>query len=875
MAIFLVRHLCLLIIATVALSACSNVEENTGSLRVAVSRGPENQPLLKVVGKDIPSYKLSDAPLAAHPADVALAIQEGYIAASDRWMQMDVLRRMGRGQFAEILGGRITEVIGDESTDYKTNKNEDAAYLRDMQILGLGLEEAVDNSWERIKKEHPETRDILLAYSLGVNRFLSQLETLRPDIIRQYGMVTRNSSYRPRPWEPRDSLAVSVGVSFHLSSSLEEKMRLGIIRFLMTGFMNGSQVFSDFLDLRPIENTFILGEKYQPKNVIGPMEKKKPFWTKLFGAIQYECKEKGFPFPNCERRAAFGSNNWVVSKEFSGTGASYLANDPHLPLTFPNFFYEVSLDSKSAGGTFKVAGVKPPGVPGVLIGHNENIGWGLTNLTSDVDDVYLESFTDASHESYASFKGGNKEVTKKIYPVLVRQPDGSVKRRDVTVPFTEHGPLFSELKPSLKKQLRDVEKIFGDAFSLNFGISYRWTGHPGTTEIVAILGVNRANDYAEFKKALQRLETGAQNFIFADKKGNIGYYAHGNFPVRKYASEENPPYTLTQSTKANPLEWAPEWREEIPEAFRQEGFIVTANNDPFGHSKNSKLSNYDDYFGFDFTDGLRAFRISNLLKAKQGQIDEKAMRDIQIDQRDELGAHFVPLLEAPGVMDKLPAAVKPYAEELVSWKKDDYHARASTHQGVMFNAFMVELMHEHFKWKYLDLGEPMMDFDTSKFEETYQVALENIYRSSPTIKTLYHKTKDRVESREGGRFDRQMEILSNALTSAVAKQGFTKGAAPVTLGDVNRLFFANLLDPFIPQMFSIGLKRGGSWETVDPAAPGFGPNFRMVLTLKENEPIKASIVLPGGNHDPLQDMDAIIRELTDWRDGVLRPMAPL
>jgi len=860
------------------LGACARQGDQFGDLKAIVSRGPENQPLLTVVGEASPAQRLTGDD-GAHPADRALVEKEGFTAATDRWIQMDMLRRLTRGQLAEVLGGRKSQSIPDETNDYQTDRLEDAAFLRDMEVLGVGLEESVQNSWDRIQKESPETRDLLLSYTEGVNKFLARMDELKPTLKRQYALATRNPSYRPRAWEPQDSLAISAGVTFHLSSSLEEKLRLGIIRFLVTAFENGPKSYSKFLDLRPIEDSFILAKTFEAtkpvRESIGPDPLKNLIFQRLFGAVKYDCKEQGFPLPSCERRAAFGSNNAVVSKAFSETGETYLFNDPHLPLTFYNFFYEVGLNSQAAGGTIKSAGVKPPGVPLTLIGHNDHMGWGVTNNGADVDDLYLETFTSTAHDKYTSVTGKTKAVTYKEYPRLVRQLDGSVRERIIKVGFTEHGPIFSDQKPELRGQLAQVERMIAAGFNLHVGISYKWTGHPGTTEMPAIVNLNRARNFDEFKTALKQFETGAQNFVYADKKGNVGYYAHANYPVRPWLSIDTPPYSLLQSTKMTPLEWNPEFRATVPEQYQSEGFIVTANNDPFGHSRYPNLADFDDYFGFGFTDGLRAFRIKNLLeerKAQNGRITARDMQEIQLDKRDELGAHFIALLENAKVQEGLSESAKGLATLLMEWNRSGCFASADSHPALAFNQWLPALMYEYFSWERLKLGEPSFDVDIEVFKDVYATAMNKMYRSSPMLKTLYHKVKGKLTSENAEEFADGLALINKTLEAATAEIE-KAGLQHTTLGETNRLSFVNVLEGFLPQVFSLGLKRGGSWETVDPAGPGFGANFRMVLSLKEDAPIKAQIILPGGNHDPLENIDAIVRELTQWRDGELRPMA--
>jgi len=804
-----------------------------------------------------------DSPAGVHASNLRLFEEQGFVVASDRFLQMDVLRRVGRGRLAEVLGS--------------------AAEQRDRETIGVGLAWAVKNSATRLENEYPDLHEYMLAYARGVNRYLSEIESLNPELVRQYRNITHDPTYfssaseelrQQLPfWEPQDSIAVATSLSFYLSSSLKEKLTFGILFQIQKILGLDSE---NFLDLRPLRNTFILGSKYipakptTPNNSPADLVEKAKLASEVM-ALGAKLKKFKYPFPD-NRRASFGSNNWVVSRNYAAGDATLLANDPHLPLTFPSTFYEVALESRG----FKVRGVMPPGIPGILIGHNEDIGWGFTNVGADVDDLYIEEMTD----DYSEYRVGKryKPVRVENIPLRVRNANGGIDVKNMALKFVdEHGPIFSEHFPELDALVRKVEKM--GILGKHLAISYKWVGHPGSSEFKAIMDLNRAKDYASFHKALDHFESGAQNIIFADKLGNIGYYAHAKYPVRKYLSRAYPPYVMVEGANGK-REWDKEFRKQMPEDFKNEGYIATANNDPFGHSMHPYLSEYGDYFGYAFSSGVRAYRISSLIeqiKSEKGSLEPADMTRIQLDKHDGMAMFYVSLLEKAKILDKMEAGPgRSLAESLINWRADGGWTTSDRREPVAFYEWLEKLMTDHFRFKselVASWRKKVNGRGIDEVEKEWNDLVKEVHVSSMAVKTLYNQVNDALSGTNPNlTTEAAIKMIKTTLETAATSLA-SSGKTTATWGEVNKLVFANPLEGIVPPMFTLGLQRGGAWETVDPAGPGFGANFRVVMSLRPNAPIEATMTLPGGNFGPF-DTNGLLQELLTWRDGRTRALVP-
>jgi penicillin G amidase len=800
-------------------------------------------------------------------ADRWLAFHQGYLQAQDRFLQMDLQRRVGRGRLAEIFGEKAVE--------------------SDRKAVGVGLAHAVLLKTEYLRNAFPEEHELLVAFSEGVNKFLSEMPTLAHDQLKNYRQITGDARYLPAPWEPADSVAVAQNVSFYLSSNLQQKLMMGQISVAISGKGDPtSSKLSTALDFRPIFDQFILDADQKQnrwrerakkqtasareRSVGRPLSDAVPAFPSLpvFG-----CIENPFPFPECGRKASFGSNNWVVSPQVTGSDTTFLANDPHLRMTFPMTFYEGAYDSTPAGGTLKVRGFGLVGVPGVLIGHNQSIGWGMTNLGADVDDVYLELLDAETHSKVWTVNPETKEeeyvpLEFREFTLKVRNARGGIDERPFMLRWVKHhGPVFSDHIPEIQKVLDEYSHSHPHRFHVV--ASYRWTGHDASSEYAALIGLNRAKNPEQAKASLKAFGAGAQNIVYADTSGNFGYYAHGRFPVRPYVSvTQGPfvpviPYMRHVMNKIAPA-WlggsseTAEWdgyRSEVPELTNPaSGRVITANNDPFGHSQKTRLSEFEDYFGYGFSTGVRAQRITELLDAASGRMDLEVMKSIQTDHKDLFAEKMIELMRANRASLKLSKEGETLLEKLLSW---DFEMDASQNAPLLADTFIGKLSST-----FLDASAPQIS----------AVLREHIDRTAFMGKTVYHRLREGLNSEMGNRRETALGILSTAVDRAAAEVG-EKKLEKVKWGEVHRVQFYNPLPGVIPSMISYPIERDGSWETVDVSGDSYGPNFRMILSIQPGKPIQAITSVPGGNYSVF-DKDSITVEIRRWRDGKYRDLVP-
>jgi penicillin G amidase len=794
----------------------------------------------------------------AGKADWWLFRQQGYEQARDRFLSMDVARRVGQARLSEVLGEK--------------------AVSSDRRAIGVGLARGVQLKTDYLRENFPEAYVLLEGYSEGVNQFIREIPSKNPDLLKNYRQITGDHSYSPEEWKPADSVAVAQNMAFYLSSNLQEKLMMGQIAAAVSGGKDPTSTrLAGALDTRPVFNAFIMDADPSQNSWRTKQNSPRgsesvsvlPDWEKLgwSGMPQVGCLNLPYPFPECGRKASFGSNNWVTSRAFGGGDTVFLANDPHLRLTFPFNFYAGAFDSTSAGGSFRVAGYGLVGVPGVLIGHNDSIAWGFTNNPADVDDVYFEVLDETKTKIWEGKNDRGEdiyspmEVAKSV--IKVRNARGGLDEQIVESRWGKHGPVFTDHIPEVQEVLEKFAK--SQPFKVSVVGTYKWTGHLMSSEYVAMLGVNRATNYTEFKTALQEFKSGAQNMVFASTSGDIGYYSHGNYPVRTYVSQAQAPFIpvipyarhlmgqlLTSFRK--PAEWEG-FRTKMPELYNpSSGRIITANNDPFGHSERKALDGYNDYFGYGFSTGARAQRITDLLDANKGRVSLETIQKIQTDHNDLLLGAFVQIAREHRADLKLGSRASDLMGKLLAWNGE---MKANLKEPVLADAWASSLTSV-----YLDVAAP----------EVNAQLREAIDRTSLLGRTLYNRLKDSLESPEAGKRAFGLKLLTESFELA-ANRVESRGLQEVPWGRMNRLHFHNPLAGVLPAppLVSFPLERDGSWETVDVAGEGYGPNFRLIMSLQEGKPISALTAVPGGNYTMTQK-DEVFGELNRWRDGRYRPM---
>ena len=366
--------------------------------------------------------------------------------------------------------------------------------------------------------------------------------------------------------------------------------------------------------------------------------------------------------------AFVGSNNWVVAGEHTTTGMPLLANDPHLGVQMPSIWFWNGLHAPG----WNVAGMSFAGVPGVIIGHNEHIAWGVTTMGWDTQDTYIEKINPANQLQY-EFEGEWRNMT--VIKEEIKVNGGETIMLEVRE--TIHGPLLNTIDEELEEVL-----------------SMRWTAAEPTRLFASVIQLNQAENYEQFHKALALWDTSGQNIVYADVEGNIAYQSTARFPIRNGWTGDRPVPGWTGE-----FEWdgfVP--YEEMPRLLNPaRGFIVTANNaivdDGFPYSmRNSAPS------------GERAERIENLLEdaIAQGGVSAETLQQIQNDSYDLQIDHFQPLFRGLSSDDALTQEAY---ERLRGW---DGQLDADSVPATIFEAFLWQLSEQIFGDELGEAGRDLL-----------------------------------------------------------------------------------------------------------------------------------------------------------------------
>ena len=497
-------------------------------------------------------------------SDADLYFAQGYVTASDRLWQMDLYRRVARGETAELFG--------------KIALEEDKRWRR------FGFSQIVEEAFKDFSSEY---KAILENYARGVNAYIATLDEKTLPIEFQI------LKYKPSEWKPTDSLVIGAILSDGLSTTWQADV-------MRSSFADLPKEKFDqlFLEKTPLD-VLVVGKD---NGVQSPKPKVQSASLSFDNSLlEFAVRDAEIRKSSLERIGFYqefnaASNNWVVSGKRTADGKPILANDPHLPASAPSIWYLSNLSSKN----MRVSGVTFPGVPGVVLGHNEFIAWGATNLGPDVQDLYLETFNDKNQ-----YKTPTGWETAKI-----RREEIKV-RKNVLSPETDTETLeVMETRNGVIITGQDSKKY-----------ALKWTVRDKSNDsFEAFLLLNRAKNWNDFNAALKTYGGATQNFVYADVKGNIGFHNGGKIPIRRTGDGSMPYDGATDKG---------DWTgfiayENLPSSFNPpEGFIVTANQRIVGDS-------YKYFLTHLWASPHRARRIYQLLQANE----KVTVNDVENIQRD-------------------------------------------------------------------------------------------------------------------------------------------------------------------------------------------------------------------------------------------------
>ncbi|MFE2419095.1 penicillin acylase family protein [Streptomyces hokutonensis] len=624
----------------------ASLPQTTGSITLDGLSGPVD------VKRD--SYGI---PQIYASSDADLFMAQGYVQAQDRFYEMDVRRHMTSGRLSEMFGkGQV--------------KNDE--FLRTL-------------GWDRVaKKEYDttlsaSTKKYLQAYAKGVNAYLQGKDG--KDISLEYAALGFTNDYKPEKWTPVDSVSWLKAMAWDLRGNMQDE----IDRALMTSRL-GPQQIADLYPEYPYSRN-------KPIVTVGEYDE----YTKTFnggdsssststsGTTGSTSSSSGsaltsqlaglsnvlddLPTAVGVNGQGIGSNSWVVGGEHTITGKPLLANDPHLEASLPSVWYQMGLHCRTVSSKcqYDVTGYTFAGMPGVVIGHNQDIAWGMTNSGVDTTDLYLEKL---SGDGYL-YDGTTKPFTSRTETIKVA--GGASKQ--IVVRETNNGPLLSDRNDELVKvgKKATVDTAAPDRGD-GYAISLRWTAEdPGTT-MDAVFAIDKASDWSEFRAASTKFDVPSQNLVYADTKNNIGYTLPGKIPVRGKGDGSLPVPGWDSKY---------DWTGYIPQAALpyeynpKRGYIVTANQAVIDKDK------YPYTLTTDWGYGTRSQRITDLIESKiggDGKISTDDMRQMQLDDSSEIAKLLVPKLLK---IDEPDPDVRQAQKLLEGW---DYTQDADSAAAAYFNS---------------------------------------------------------------------------------------------------------------------------------------------------------------------------------------------
>jgi penicillin amidase len=523
--------------------------------------------------------------------------------------------------------GRLSEIFGEP------------ALKLDKMFRTLGLWRHAQKLSQSIDED---TRKALQAYTDGVNQFITINAGKYPI---EFDML----NVEPEPWRLEHSLLVSRLMAWELNYSRWVDLLLAelIQRF---GEEKAREIFPYWSEDAP----FIIPNRLKGKTVtenLRPWFDTEREYCSLFGVRALES----------------GSNAWVISGKKSTTGKPILANDPHLFLMSPARWYELHIIAP----TFDVAGMSIPGVPFVVVGRNQRIAWGVTNAMIDDEDFYIEEVDSLQHPTSYKFNNEWRPISEIIDTIIVK---GSLPVV-LSIYSTHRGTIVNKIEPN--------------AQSISSLISMRWVGHEISNEAGTFYRINKATNWKDFEEALKSFAVPAQNFVYADVDGNIGYRTGGKLPIR---------------TTKGPTFPFPGWIEEydwkgfvpfdqMPHTFNpSEEFIATANNKIVDDSYPYHISNH-------WESPWRSIRISEVLR-EQEKFTMEDVRRLQLDLISVQAREMVPfIIHAYDSVTVSDPDVKTTLKYFQNW---NYEMRKEDVSTTIFQVIVTKLIYNTFHDKMGD-----------------------------------------------------------------------------------------------------------------------------------------------------------------------------
>jgi penicillin G amidase len=818
---------------------------------------PQTSGTLDVPGLTGPVEVLRDTAGVAHLyADTTedLMMAQGFVAAQERFFEMDVRRHASAGRLAELFG--------------------EEAVTSDVLVRTLG--------WRRVAEAElpllaPETRTALDAYADGVNAYLADRSTAA--ISLEYVVLGAGGlDYSPEEWSAADSLAWLKALAWDLSGNLQDEVDR-VLSLAAVGADRTAQLYPAFPFGRtdPVVTQGAVVDGVFEQDASEP-DTRNPLRAPTGPALD---GPRDVPLDRPVRAAASalaglgagtdrvpawlgaggqddpaGSNAWVVSGEHTDTGAPLLAADPHLAVSAPGPLLQVGLHCRTPGPAcpYDASGYSFAGVPGVVVGQNADIAWSLSKLGADVTDLFVERITGDT------WRRDGEQVPLRRRTETIEVEDG--EDVTVTVRSTDHGPIVSDGDPALAEVARLAPVPRRAGTEEEYALSLSWTGLTPTPTADAILGLNRADDWGSFRQALSSFAAPAENVVYADREGHIGYQAAGLVPIRKSGNDGRLPSAGWRTENDWTGEFVP--YDGLPNVLDPEsGVVVTANQAVAG-------PDYPYFLTDDWDHGFRAQRVTDLLDAAlvpsaddtDSTVSLGELATLQLDDRHPLGPVLTPYL-----LDvELPGGYYSDGQDLLAgWNfEQPADSAAAAYFNVVWRTLLALTFHD-------ELPEPLWPDGGQRW-----VAVVTALLADPTDAYWDDVGTDEVETRD----DVLVAALREARDELTRRQAVR--ADEWTWGALHQLELrsSTLGDHALGWLFDGGghdVGGGGtslnatSWDAAEGYDVTLAPAMRMVVSLDDDPDGSRWVSLTGvsghANDDHFTDQTG------RWVDGRTLPWA--
>ncbi|MFD1143875.1 penicillin acylase family protein [Larkinella insperata] len=700
---------------------------------------------------------------------------QGYVTARDRLWQMEFQ--------THAAAGRISEVIGERALELDRNKRRlGMAYGAEQSLTGMLAD--------------PATRSALEAYTAGINAYIAQLKPARHPI--EYKLL----GYAPEPWTPLKCAFLLKQMTQTLAAGADDLLMTNVRRKL--GPALTANLFPDY----PFKEDPII-----------PVGTRWDFTPVKIPSAPVDSETDSSMAWNWQRHdPAIGSNNWAVGPQKSATGYPILANDPHLTLSLPSIWYQIQLVTP----TLNVYGVSLPGAPGVIIGFNKEVAWGVTNVGADVLDFYKIRFRDNRRQEYWH-DGKWKPVRRRIERIKVKGKPDVVD----TVLYTHHGPVAYLLE----------EKPF--TTNIPTGYAIRWIAHEVDNGLKTFYLLNRAKTYDDYVTALSFYTAPAQNFVFANAAKDIAISPNGRFPLKWRGQGK----FLLDGTRA-----ANDWQGWIPAAQNPRvknpprGFVSSAN-------QFSTDPTYPYYINWEFETPDRGMRINQRLAAMQ-RVTVDSLRQLQNDVYNHQASTFLPVL-LPRIREKdLSGSQKQALRTVRQW---NYQQDTASVAGTIFMEWLEHL--DRVIWADDLPDEPGQPMRFPNAVRTLQLLSEEPdARWFDNVLTTNRK-----------------ETIQDAVTSSFQStiDSLAKQYGPLgkswAWADHKQTGVRHLI-PGLDAFSALNVQIGGGPRIVNAAGRRAGPSWRMVVQTGPQP--RAYGVFPGGQSGN-PGSPYYLNMLETWRKGEL------